>query len=298
MTGTDGGTARDEQDGPTQPRTLTSTVLRRIEHQLELAETVMQDLDASTARAIARSVYLQEGGALQRFAWWGALRPAEILCEIAETPFDLLQVRWVLALTAFVEAAERGQRRDAARPSDQPSPRVYVTRRGGLFGRWVDLGAPETEVADGLASLPPLPLHLGAEAGWQVHAEMGFCQYPVSVDDDACPESYLWRLHGVARGILRHGEAFSFYALQAPDPREEEFERCYYGQMSLEEFVLDRAEERGWLTAIDDLNEREGLRGLLSLDVERAAEHFFADEWDRFRGTDGIHVFGPPRPPS
>lgn len=299
MDSADQGTGTGGQGDPTEPRVLTSTVFRRIEHQLELAQTTLGEIDASTARAIARSVYRREGGALQRFAWSGGLNPAQVLAELDETPFDLLQVRWVLALTTFVEAAERPAAgyRDPARIPPHPAPRVYLTRPRGLFGRWVDLDAPETEVEGALAAVPPLSPHHGGAPGWQIHAAMGFWGFPVAADEDLCTDDDLWRLHDIARGIARHGEAYALYALRdlhVLPLSEDEFERRYYGLMSLEAFVLDRAEERGWLTAIDDLVERHALRGLLSLDIELAADLFFSEDWDRYPGTAGITSSGHP----
>jgi len=58
--------------------------------------------------------------------------------------------------------------------------------------------------------------------------------------------------------------------------------------------VLDRAEKQGWLKAINELNARFNLNGLVSVDVDEAARRYFAEgAWCQYPGTDGIHIFGP-----
>jgi len=264
---------------------LHPAVYRNVERQLELAETVLPMIDVRTARTIAGALKQGEDGPLHAFARHGQLHPARALRELEAGSFDLLQVRWAAALITFLHEADSGT---------EPSPRVYVLRADGVQGRWIDLTMTEYQVENALATLTPGEYTADSER--RIAASMGFGRLAIEEDAD------IWRLHHVARGIARHGEAYVAYAVHSCglDLCEEEFERLYHGCMSsLEAFVLDRAEKQGWLKAINELNARFNLNGLVSVDVDEAARQYFAEGfWCRYPGTDGIHIFGPPTPPA
>lgn len=280
----------DPRDRPV----LHPAVYRNVEHQLELAETVMPTIDVRTARTIAGALKQSEDGPLHAFARHGQLHPARALRELDNSAFDLLQVRWAAALITFLLDADPAAQSDQDREQTEPSPSVYVTSVDGLQGRWIDLTWTEHQVEDALAALTPGEYLPDAER--RIAASMGFRRLPIEEDSD------IWRLHQVARGIARHGEAYAAYAVHVCGlpSSEEDFERTYRGCVpSLEAFVLDRAEEQGWLKAVNELNARFSLHGLVSIDIDEAARQYFAQGfWFQCPGTDGIHIFGPPKPPA
>lgn len=278
-------------DEPDEPLGLQAAVYRNVERQLELAETVLPMIDVRTARTIAGALKPGLGGALEMFAHHGVLHPAHALRELDGGTFDLLQVRWAAALITFVLDADPAAQHDRER---EPTPSVHVTRVDGLHGRWIDLTRTEQEVEEALAAITPG--EYTSDSQRSIAASMGFRHFPVEEDSD------MWELHDIARGITRHGEAYASYAVHADRLQlsDEDFERTYYGCVaSLEAFVLDRAEAQGWLKAIAELNARFNLDGLICVDVEEAARHYFAGElWLKYPGTEGIHIFGPPKPPA
>ncbi|WP_288798201.1 antirestriction protein ArdA [uncultured Arsenicicoccus sp.] len=193
---------------------------------------------------------------------------------------------WIEALRAFCATAIRvgwGGREAEL----QPRPMLYVARSACSVGDWIDMTRPERQVEQALGSLPGDP----TDTDWQVHGRMGFHHvYPM-----AQPE--LWTMNAVAQGIDRHGEAYAAYAEMTfqQGMSEHDFEARYRGHVStLEEFVFDQAESRGWLAALAALNRVDGLAGALSLDMAVLTRQVFSSGYSYEPGADGYHIFGPP----
>lgn len=265
---------------------------QRIDRRIEQARAAGHPVDAGTARLIAASLHSGIGSELEIFAASGQLHPARALAELDEATVDLLRLPWAAALTEFLDAADHSDATDPDRLITEPAPAVYLDN-GTVAGCWVNLTAHEDDLTDALRGVSAnqhahQPLTITAAVGFHGH----------EIDEDAD----VWSLRQIALGIATHGEAYAAYAFDvAPDGPEQvdevDFRRHYYGTVaSLEHFVMDRAEDAGWLEALSRFSDRHGLRGLIRLDLDAIAEQLLTEGWSAHNGADGLHIFGPARP--
>lgn len=129
-----------------------------------------------------------------------------------------------------------------------------------------------------------------------MQAHTGF--YDLRID----PDETLDVLLELAEGLETQREPFAAYAqyMGVKKATIEGLAAHYYGcYQSIDEFVFVEAERRGWLAAIQQLIDNNGLAGLLSLDADAVAARYFDSDsygdWQQIRGRWGIHVLGPPR---
>jgi hypothetical protein len=88
-----------------QPDELTEQeahAYRNIEHALQRAAQESGALDVDTARVIAATLHSGNGSALQVFASNGRVIAPDVLRELSDRTYDLLQVRWAAALITFI----------------------------------------------------------------------------------------------------------------------------------------------------------------------------------------------------
>lgn len=275
-----------------EPRPESAESHEKIEQELQVAEALNREIDAVSARMIAAELATSADSDLAVFAATGSLHPPRALKELADSTHDLAQIRRVVALTSFIEQASPLRPTKPEVLELEPASAVYLAPPSGL-GSWVQLNRDREEVRQTVRRLqhgrgPSAP-------PWTVQAYAGFYDLPIEPDED------LDTLLEVAEGLETQGEYFAAYAQYMGIKRAtiDELAARYHGcYQSIDEFVLIEAERRGWLAAIQQLNNATGLGGLLTLDPDAVAARYFDTDaygdWRQIHGRWGIHVLGPP----
>lgn len=283
--------------GEWDPRSKPSKDLARVERELWLGEALHRGIGAVSARIIAADLATHDDNALTVFAATGSLHPARALHELAHGQYDGVLATRAAALVCFIEEASplRSTKPDTVGNALElePANAIYLTPPDGL-GSWIQLNRNRDEVKRTIQHLQHR--HDRPATPWTVQAHTGF--YDLRID----PDETLDVLLELAEGLETQGEAFAAYAQYMGLQRAtiDRLAAHYYGcYQSIDEFVLVEAERRGWLTAIQQLIDRTGLAGLLSLDADAVAARYFDTDnyghWQQIRGRWGIHVLGPPR---
>ena len=289
-----------------------STLLVMSEHSYSYGERIVdadlyamramgRTIGARTARLIAAKLEVAPDSALGRFAFSGEVA-SDLRPEIAELRVDLLQVLRVEALAVFVdEALTVGTRPSGEHGAGSPlgpttalQPHLYVAPPGGV-GVWIDAAQSAPAFRWALAEVTSAHEVPGIE--WTIHASMGFYGFDVSQVDD------IDHVLMFGRGIVQHGESFSWFPTFAGSIDEDdlgEFEDHSYGRcISAEQFVMDRAEERGWHRHLGRFVQQHALVGLIEFDVNAVMRAFFGSSeygtWIHIEGEEGEYVFGPRR---
>lgn len=280
------------------PRSQPSKDLARVDRELRLADALNRGIGAASARVIAADLATNDDGALASFATSGRLHPARALHELAQGAHDgVLTTRRAAALVAFIEDASplRSTKPDTVGKALElePANAIYLAPPDGP-GSWIQLNRDRDEVRRTAWHLQHR--HGRSTTAWTVQAHTGF--YDLRID----PAETLDALLELAEGLETQGEPFAAYAhyMGVKKATIDGLAAHYYGcYQSIDEFVLFEAERRGWLTAIQQLIDRTGLAGLLSLDPDAVAARYFDTDnyghWQQIRGRWGIHVLGPPR---